>query len=123
VRDPESYERFENVYVVHGCRLAAELAYATKTTVEVRDHEFLAEFAAGKLEYYATLTREPYHHQGRITDLIRSGHLFDDLDTYGLDVASDRVMICGSPDMTFDLRQLLVSRGFAEGNMTTPGNS
>lgn len=122
LRDPESYERFEKVYVVYGCREAAELAYATKATIEVREHELLSELADGKLEYYASVTREPYHHQGRITDLIASGKLFEDLQTSGLDPAHDRIMICGNPDMTADLRRMFGERGFVEGNSTTPGD-
>lgn len=122
VRDPEAYERFEKVYVIYGCREAAELTYATKTAIEVREHELLAELAEGKLEYYATVTREPYHHQGRITDLITSGRLFADLETTGLDPAHDRIMICGNPAMTGDLRKMLTTLGFVEGNSTTPGD-
>jgi ferredoxin/flavodoxin---NADP+ reductase len=122
LRDPECFEQYEKVYVIYGCRQAAELAYATKTAIEVREHELLAELAEGKLEYYATVTREPYHHQGRITDLINSGKLFADLGTTGLDPAHDRVMICGNPDMTADLRKMLNASGFVEGSSTTPGD-
>lgn len=122
LRDPDAYERFEKVYVIYGCREAAELTYATKTTIEVREHELLSELAEGKLEYYATVTREPYHHQGRITDLITTGRLFADLETTGLDPAHDRIMICGNPDMTADLRKMLGGLGFVEGNSTTPGD-
>ena len=121
LRDPETYESFEHVYVVYSCRTAAELTYATKTAIEVREHELLAELARGKLEYYATVTREPYHHQGRITDLIASGRLFADLGTSPFDAEYDRIMICGNPDLTAELRKNLSARGFAEGNSTTPG--
>ena len=86
------------------------------------EHGLLADVAEGKLEYYATVTREPYHHQGRITNLIMSGRLFDDLKTTGLDPAHDRIMICGNPAMTADLRKMLTALGFAEGNSTTPGD-
>lgn len=122
LRDPECYERFEKVYVIYGCRRAAELAYATKTTVGVREHELLGELVEGKLEYYATVTREAYHHQGRITDLMASGRLFEDLSTSGFDRAGDRIMICGNPEMTADLRRMLGATGFVEGSSTTPGD-
>lgn len=122
LRDPECFEQYEKVYVIYGCRQAAELTYATKTTIEVREHELLAELAEGKLEYYATVTREPYHHQGRVTDLIASGKLFADLGTTGLDPEHDRIMICGNPEMTADLRKMLTAAGFDEGSSTTPGS-
>lgn len=122
LRDPETYENFDNVYVIYGCRTAAELTYATKTTIDVREHELLGEYAEGKLDYYASVTREPYHHQGRITDLIDSGRLFQDLKTTGFDAAQDRIMICGNPDMTADLRKMLSAHGFIEGSSTVPGD-
>ena len=122
LRDPDCYELFEKVYVIYGCRQAQELTYATKTTIDVREHELLAELVDNKLEYYAAVTREPYHHQGRITDLITSGKLFDDLKTSGLDPEHDRIMICGNPDMTADLRKMLGRLGFVEGSSTVPGD-
>jgi len=122
LRDPEVYEAFDDVFVIYGCRVAAELEYATRVTIEVREHELLGELVADKLHYYATVTREPYHHQGRITDLIENGRLFKDLDVPALDAENDRVMICGNPDMTAQLRSMLGARGFGEGSSTTPGD-
>jgi ferredoxin--NADP+ reductase len=75
-----------------------------------------------KLVYYPTVTREPFHNRGRITDLIASGTLFRDVGLPPLDVASDRLMLCGSPPMLADLRTLLVERGFSEGNHSEPGH-
>jgi ferredoxin/flavodoxin---NADP+ reductase len=77
--------------------------------------------AAGKFAYYPTVTREPFEHQGRLTDLITSGQLFRDLDLPPLDAAEDRVMICGGPEMLQDLRQLVIGRGFTEGSSGEPG--
>jgi ferredoxin--NADP+ reductase len=122
IRDPVSYERFEEVIVVYGCRNIAELAYGTQSVMEVRDSEFLGEIADKQLRYYTTVTREPYYHEGRITTLIENGKLFTDLGVPALDPAEDRVMICGSPQMFIDLRSILVSRGFAEGSNAEPGD-
>jgi len=122
LRDPEIYEAFDAVYIIYGCRRAAELEYATRVTIEVREHELLGDLAADKLHYYATVTQEPYHHQGRITDLIENGRLFADLGVPGLDAQNDRVMICGNPDMTAQLRAMLGARGFHEGSSTAPGD-
>ena len=121
LRDPECYERFEAVVAVEGCREVGELAFATDAVLAVRGHELLGEMAAGKLHYYATVTREAYHHQGRITDLIRSGRLVQDLDLPSLSVADDRLMICGNPGMLSDLKDLLVEWGFHEGSSSEPG--
>ena len=122
LRDPETYERFEAVIAVEGCREAAELAFATETVMSVRSHEYLAEIASAKLAYYATVTREPYHHRGRITNLIRSGKLAADLGTRPLSPADDRIMICGNPEMLADLKTLLTGAGFGEGSSGEPGH-
>ena len=121
-RDPETYDRFEQVVVVHGVRLVAELAYHELLSHGLAENELLGEVVAGKLKYYPTVTREPYAHQGRITEVIESGRLFSDLGLPPLDPANDRVMICGSPAMLRDLKAMLEQRGFKEGNTTTPGD-
>ena len=122
IRDPHTYERFEQVVLVHGCRQVAELAYQDLITEELPKHEFLGELAAERLLYYPTVTREPFRNQGRITTLIDSGKLFDDLGVPALNPAEDRVMICGSPGMLRDLKGMLDARGFHEGNTTKPGD-
>ena len=121
IRDPETYERFEEVIVVYGCRNIAELAYGTDMVTSLRDNEYIGELVDKQLRYYTTVTREPYYHQGRITTLIESGQLFEDLDVPPLDPEHDRVMICGNPDMLIELRDMLAKRGFAEGNNSEPG--
>lgn len=121
IRDPETYERFEMVTVVEGCRLKAELEYSTQVVMDVRWHEYLGEMAEGKLEYYATVTREPFHHQGRIPDLIISGKLFEDMGVPYMTPENDRVMMCGNPNMLADTKRLLIEMGFEEGNSGTPG--
>lgn len=120
LRDPETYERFDEVVMAYGCRQAADLAYATNTVLEVREHELLGEAVAGKLHFYTALTREPHLHQGRLTKLLADGQIFRDLGQTGLDPAQDRVMICGNPGMTRDLRQYLLTSGFAEGANNRP---
>ena len=121
VRDPETYERFDQVVLVHGVRLRAELAYRELLLHDLPQHEFLGEMLAGKLLYYPTVTREAYDHTGRITDLLASGQLLTDLKLPPLNPAEDRVMICGSPGMLRDLKTLLEGLGFPEGNTTKPG--
>ena len=122
VRDPETYERFEQVVLVHGVRLVDELAYHDLLAEHLPHHEFLGELVTSKLRYYPTVTRENYKNMGRMTELIGSGKLFSDLGVPPLDPASDRVMLCGSPAMLRDLKLMLEVRGFKEGNTTKPGD-
>jgi ferredoxin--NADP+ reductase len=113
VKDPETFERFEKVVLVHGVRFVSELAYADFLTNELPANEFFGEAVRDKLLYYPTVTREPFRHQGRITDLIETDRLTDDLGLPPIDPREDRAMICGSPAMLADTRALLDRRGFA----------
>jgi ferredoxin--NADP+ reductase len=122
IRDPETYEQFEKVILVHGCRQISDLAYRDRLTKELAEDEFLGEMVQEKLVYYPTVTREPFENRGRVTDLITSERLFRDVGTAPLDRASDRVMLCGSPAMLTDLRGLLQERGYVEGNHGEPGD-
>ena len=122
IRDPETYERFEKVVLVHGVREVKELAYHDYITQELPKHEFLGEMVSKQLLYYPTVTREPFKNQGRLTDAIESGKMFSDLGMPALDPANDRIMICGSPQMLKDLKHMLETRKFKEGNTTTPGD-
>jgi ferredoxin--NADP+ reductase len=122
VRDPETYEKFDQVILVHGVRQKDELAYHDLLVEHLPNHEFLGELVTSKLRYYPTVTREPYRNMGRITDLMAGGKLFQDLGTPPLDPQADRVMICGSPGMLKDLKRMLHERGFNEGSTTTPGD-
>jgi ferredoxin--NADP+ reductase len=111
IKDPEVYERFERVIFVHGVRTVKESAVVHHQIGQLRDHEILGG-DVGKLRYYPTVTREPYMNQGRLTDLIESGRLFEILGLPSLSPAHDRVMVCGSPAMLIDTRGLLDARGF-----------
>ncbi len=122
VKDPETYDRFDKVVLVHGCRQVAELAYGEALIDELSRNEFFGDVVREKLIYYPTVTREPFHKRGRITDLISSGTLFRDIGLPPLEIACDRLMLCGSPPMLADLRTLLVECGFSEGNHSEPGH-
>jgi ferredoxin--NADP+ reductase len=121
VKDPDTYDRFQNVVVVHGCRLISELAYRHYLTDALPNDELIGEMAAGKLKYYPTVTREPFTHTGRLTDLIRTGQLARDLGLPPLSRTRDRIMLCGSPEMLADMNQFLKAEGFVEGNHSEPG--
>jgi ferredoxin--NADP+ reductase len=112
IRDPEVYERFQKVVLVHGVRLVSELAYADFIEDELPEHELLGDVISEKLIYYPTVTREPFQNRGRLTDLIESGKLFQDVGLPPLDPRRDRAMICGSPTMLKETSALLDARGF-----------
>jgi ferredoxin/flavodoxin---NADP+ reductase len=121
IKDPDTYDRYEKVVLVHGCRQVAELAYEKMITQELPQHEFLGEMVSQQLIYYPTVTREPFRNRGRLTDLITSGKLFDDIGLDSLSAEQDRVMMCGSPSMLKDLVEIVRERGFHEGNHSKPG--
>ena len=113
IKDPEVYDRFEHVVLVHGVRWVRESAVVKHLIEDLRKHEFLGELVSQKLHYYPTITREPHPNYGRLTTLIQSGKLSEDLGLPALDAKEDRVMVCGSPGMLSDTRALLDARGFA----------
>ncbi|MER2527537.1 MAG: ferredoxin--NADP reductase [Candidatus Competibacter denitrificans] len=113
IKDPDTYQGFEKVVLVHGVRHISELAYADFIKEELPKNEFLGELIREKLIYYPTVTREPFHNRGRLTHLIKSGKIFEDLGLPPLDPAQDRAMICGSPGLLKDTCTLLNERGFS----------
>jgi ferredoxin--NADP+ reductase len=121
IKDPETYDRFEKVVLLHGCRRVAELAYGEMITEKLPNDELIGELVRNQLIYYPTVTRDPFRNRGRITDLMASGKLFSDINLASLDAAHDRVMICGSPALLSDTHELLTRRGFVEGNHGEPG--
>ena len=111
IRDPDTYERFDKVVLVHGVRTVSELAYSDYIREELPKQEYIGELVQGRLLYYPTVTRDPYRNRGRLTDLMHSGKLFEDLGLPVLDAAHDRAMICGSPSMLEDTCKLLDAKG------------
>lgn len=112
IQDPEVYERFEKVVLVHGVRTVSELAYRRFITEELAQHEYIGDAVREQLIYYPTVTREPFDNQGRLTELVEDGKLFDVIGQPPLDPATDRAMICGSPAMLADTCAMLDRRGF-----------
>jgi ferredoxin--NADP+ reductase len=122
VRDPDTYNKFEEIILVHGVRQKDELAYHDLLVEHLPAHEFLGDMVKGQLRYYPTVTREAYKNMGRVTDLIQTGKIFEDLGVPPMDPSIDRVMICGSPGMLKDLKHMFETQGFNEGNTTRPGD-
>ena len=121
-RDPEVYERFDKVIVTHTVREVADLNYREFLSHDLPNDPDLGELVAPKLIYYPSVTREPFVNQGRITDLIQSGKLFEDIGLPPLDPTRDRLMLCGGPSVLADLKTLLLDKGYEEGSVATPGD-
>lgn len=114
IRDPDVYERFEKVILVHGVRRVIDLAYRDLITNVLPENEFFGEEIKNQLIYYPTVTREPFENQGRITDLMKSGKLFSDIGLPQPSLEDDRFMLCGSPAMLKDICTVLDSWGLQE---------
>lgn len=121
IRDPETFEKFDEVIVTHTCRTVAELQYAINLVNEIKSDEMLNElFDTQKLIHVTSVTREDYKMQGRITDLIQSGDLFTSIGMQPFDPKTDRAMICGSTAMIEDTKTLLEQAGLNEGANNNP---
>ena len=114
IQDPETYEQYDKVIITHGCRHVRELAYEDLITNELPNHEYFGDMVRDKLIYYPTVTREPFRNEGRLTDLMTSGKLFDDIGLPQFDLEQDRFMLCGSPSMLKDCCEILDAKGFME---------
>ncbi len=116
-RDPDVYDRFDQVTVQHTVRNKNDLAYFDLLSSKLADDPLVAEEAAVKFHYDWAATREPAgpdHDSRRITDRIRDG-------SYKLDPETDRVMLCGSMAMIKETASILEGLGFTEGAMSGPG--
>ena len=120
IRDPDTYERYEQVILTHTCREVAELAYGQELVAAVREDPLVGEFVGDKLVYYPSVTREPFERQGRITQLIDDGVLYQELGVPPLNPETDRVMICGSMEMLEDCKARCETAGLTEGSNARP---
>lgn len=124
IREPQTYEDYDQIILTHTCRTLAELEYGKRLVDDVRKDELLAELMgegfADKLVYYPTTTREESPKTGRITKLLENGTLFRDLGIEGIAPATDRAMICGSLAFNIDLKAILEGYGLAEGANSEP---
>lgn len=124
MRDPETYERFEQVIMMHTCRTGEELVYGAELVNNLRHDPLLTEIYgddfAQRLKYYPTTTREPSPFMGRITDNLTSGKVLSDLGLPPIDPAQDRAMICGSLAFNVDVKAVLEGFGLNEGANSEP---
>ncbi|MBO6796111.1 ferredoxin--NADP reductase [Maricaulis sp.] len=122
IRDPETYEKFDEVILTHTCRELAELKYGEELVAATKEDELIGEMAREKLVHFTSVTRDDGPVKGRVTDMINSGELFNHLGVPAFDPAVDRVMICGSEGLLKDTRQICLDRGFVEGSNAAPAD-
>ncbi|OCX67239.1 ferredoxin--NADP(+) reductase [Thioclava sp. SK-1] len=120
MRDPETYEKFDEVIMMHTCRTVEELEYGKTLVEDLQNDELIGEMVEGKLKYYPTATREDFHHMGRITDNLASGKVFEDLGLAPMNPETDRAMVCGSLAFNKDVMAVLESFGLHEGANSEP---
>ena len=120
MRDPETYERYDEVIMMHTCRDVAELEYGRQLVESLPEDPLIGEFVAGKLRYYPTTTREDSAQMGRITDNLTSGKVFADLGIAPINPETDRGMVCGSLDFNTDMKTVLEGFGLREGANSDP---
>ncbi len=123
IRDPQTYEDYDQVILTHTCREVAELEYGRRLVEHVKSDELLRELTEGgvdKLVYYPTTTREESPKMGRVTDLLTSGEIFRDLVVDGISPETDRAMVCGSIGLNMDLKEILEGFGLEEGANSDP---
>jgi ferredoxin/flavodoxin---NADP+ reductase len=122
LREPETYEKYDQVIMMHTCREVAELEYGRQLVASLADDPLIGEMVAGKLLYYPTTTREPFPHMGRVTDNLLSGKVFTDLGLPKMNPAEDRAMVCGSLAFNVDVKAILEGFGMVEGANSDPQN-
>jgi ferredoxin--NADP+ reductase len=122
IKDLDTYEFYDYIVLVHCVRKVPELGFAETSVANLQNDEYFGDTVLKKLFYYPTVTRDSFHTSGRITALLEAGKLEMDLGMPPLDTATDRVIICGNPQMMEDVRKLLEARGFTEGSHAHQGH-
>ena len=120
MREPETYEKYDQVIMMHTCREVAELEYGRQLVESLKDDPLIGEMVGDKLRYYPTTTREEFHHRGRVTDNLASGKVFADLGLPRMNPAEDRAMVCGSLAFNVDVKAILEGFGLREGANSDP---
>lgn len=124
IREPQTYEDYDQIILTHTCREVAELEYGRQLVHQVKNDELMAELVGAeklqKLVYYPTTTREDSPKMGRITTLIKDGTLFTDLDVTDFGPDKDRAMVCGSIGLNTDIKEILEGYGLREGANSEP---
>ncbi len=120
MREPETYEKYDQIIMMHTCREVAELEYGRQLVESLKDDPLIGDMVGDKLIYYPTTTREPSEHMGRVTDNLSSGKVFADLGLPQMTRVDDRAMVCGSLAFNIDVKAILEGFGLTEGANSDP---
>ncbi len=124
LREPETYENYDEVVITHTCRDVAELDYGRQLIEDLKADELMQELIGpenlAKIRYYPTTTREESPRMGRITDLLKDGTVFADLGIAPITPETDRAMVCGSLAFNQDIKEILEEFGLVEGANSDP---
>ncbi|HZU65222.1 MAG TPA: ferredoxin--NADP reductase [Novosphingobium sp.] len=123
IRDPDIYDRFGQIILVHSVRQVSDLAYRQELESHLAADPLVSDAALLQFTYLPTVTQEAFRTEGRIGTLVEDGRLFAGVaGPRRLDPATDRLMLCGSMAMIRDFTQQLQALGFAEGANARPGH-
>ncbi|MBJ6373519.1 ferredoxin--NADP reductase [Sedimentitalea arenosa] len=124
LREPQTYEDYDEVIITHTCREVAELEYGRQLIEDLKSDEMMIELLGqenlDKIRYYPTTTREESPVMGRITDLMRSGRVYADLGVEPINPDTDRAMVCGNLAFNLEIKELLEGYGLEEGANSKP---
>ncbi len=124
LREPQTYEDYDEIIITHTCREVGELTYGRDLIEALKTDELLNDVIGEgfwkKIKYYPTTTREESPKMGRITDLMRSGEAFADLGVPLLTPETDRAMICGNLAFNLELKEMFEEYGLVEGANSKP---
>lgn len=123
LQDPHVWQKYRNLILVHGVRLAEELAYQPLLRGLQKRPPFNSQ---AKLHLLQCTTREPEPDDsgrlhGRLTTLLENGQL-EKKSGIAIDAEKSHIMICGNPDMITDTRKLLHDRGLRPNRRAAPGH-
>jgi len=126
LREPQTYEDYDEIIITHTCREVGELTYGRDLIEALKTDELLNEVIGEgfwkKIKYYPTTTREQSLKMGRITDLMKSGEAFADLGVPVLNADTDRAMICGNLAFNLELKAMFEDYGLEEGANSRPAH-
>ena len=121
LRDPEVWERFDNLVLAYSVREAKDLVYRGEIAALTQTELFAPQ--AHKLRFVPVVTREiiPGALQQRLTTLVKNQEL-ERFVSLPLDQDRARILVCGNPQMLDEMRDLLTERGFRPDRSREPGN-
>ncbi len=122
IREPETYEKFNQIFVTHTVRFEKDLKYSNSIVSMIKNEKLFENIINNKLNLYQTTTRDNYKFKGRITNLIKNKKFFNDLKIEVFDKMNDRIMICGSLEFNNELKAFLQENNFIEGSINKPGD-